>query len=96
MNRCFSLIPLVLFAACASTPPQPQPIIQTKLITPDIAPSLLECGVSPRAPSHAALQSDVARYVVSLWVWGSECQSHLQAVQQSLTDISSSNNQKGS
>jgi hypothetical protein len=80
-----SLIPLALVVACASPAPQPQIVVQTKLLAPSISPELFDCGDAPRAPAQAIMQSAVARYIVVLWAWGSECQSHLLAVKQSLS-----------
>jgi len=84
VRALFGIVPLALLAACASPVLPPQVVIQTKLIAPSIAPDLFECGNAPRAPGQAIMQSEVARYIVVLWAWGSECQSHLLAVQQSL------------
>ena len=89
MRNLLSLLPLLVVAACASPQVQPQIVVQTKLIAPSISPDLLECGDAPTAPNHVAMQSDVARYLVVLWSWGSECQSHLLAVKQSLAEIAS-------
>jgi len=84
MRILFGLLPLLLVVACASPPPPPQIIVQTQLIVPSIAPDLFDCGDAPSAPDNVVMQSDVAHYVVALWGWGSECKSHLLAVQQSL------------
>ena len=83
MRIIYGLLPLLMVTACASPPP-PQVVVQTKLIAPSVPPDLFDCGAAPRAPAHEVMQSDVARYLVVLWAWGSECQSHLLAVRQSL------------
>ena len=75
----------MFLAGCASTPPSPQIVVQTKLVAPNIDPDLLSCGDAPKVPVHAVMQSDAAHYLVALWAWGNECRSHLEAVRQSLS-----------
>ena len=84
--RYILALSLILFvSACAGVPSPPSVVVQTRLITPQIDTNLLSCGDAPVVPAHAVLQSDVARYLVSLWVWGNQCRSHLDAVRQSLS-----------
>ena len=84
MKILCGLVPLMMLVGCAAPPVVPPPVIETKLIAPDIAPELLDCGQAPPVPAGASMQSDVARYLVAVWSWGNECSSHLQAVKQSL------------
>jgi len=82
------VLALVALSACSAVPPPPA--IETKLMPEAIPPDLLECGSAPIAPANALMQSDAARYLISIWQWGSECQSHLTAVKQSLASQSAS------
>jgi hypothetical protein len=84
MKNFLSLLLLLATAGCAAQQPKVQTVVETKLVEPSISPDLLVCGDAPEVPANAAMQSDVAHYLVGLWLWGNECQSHLLAVKQSL------------
>ncbi len=86
--KAITLLAAAALAGC-SMPVTPAPVIQTKLITPYVPATLYDCGTAPAVPEQNSQESDVARYIVTLWGWGNECHSHLLAVQQSLAQPTS-------
>lgn len=85
MKQLAIAISFAVLAGCGTPSTPAPPAIQTKLITPYVPPDLFDCGTAPDVPASNSQQSAVARYIVALWGWGNRCQSHLLAVQQSLS-----------
>jgi hypothetical protein len=71
----YRLLPLVVLAGCATAPP----VTRIVTITPQIPPGLLRCAPAPVVP-EATTQSQVADYIVSLWLAGQDCRAHVNAM----------------
>jgi hypothetical protein len=69
------LVPLLLLAGCATTPP----ITRIVTVTPQIPSGLLQCAAAPAVPAPSS-QAVVATYIVALWQAGQDCRDDVTAI----------------